>query len=108
MTAFMRKAMLPDGIVIGKWLVNPYLFQGLERDDNVFRASIRLGTADGATVEVDSRPSDALAVALRSGAEIRVAAAVLEAAKIQETKEDEAYRMILERLHADDLGAYEM
>ena len=28
---------LPDGIIIGRWFVSPYLFQGMERNGNVFR-----------------------------------------------------------------------
>jgi len=45
---------------------------------NTFYATIRLESADGDEVEVDARPSDALALALRAGALVRVAESVLE------------------------------
>jgi len=45
---------------------------------NTFYAKIRLESADGEEVEVDARPSDALALALRAGARVRVAESVLE------------------------------
>lgn len=45
---------------------------------NTFYATIRLESTDGAEVEVDARPSDALALALRAGAQVRVAESVLE------------------------------
>jgi len=31
------RAPRPDGLAIGRWFLTPYLFQGLELDDNVFR-----------------------------------------------------------------------
>lgn len=45
---------------------------------NTFYATIRIASADGDEVEVDARPSDALALALRAGAQVRVAESVLE------------------------------
>ncbi len=46
-----------------------------------FLADLWLRGADGALRCVDCRPSDAIALAVRTGAQIRVAAAVLEAAQ---------------------------
>lgn len=47
--------------------------------DNTFFAQLVLQTPDGATTAVlDARPSDALALALRAGAPIRIAEFVLE------------------------------
>jgi bifunctional DNase/RNase len=57
-------------------------------EDNIFYAVIRL-EIDGREVAVDSRPSDAIAVALRVNAPIYATEQVLEAAKtIEQTKRD--------------------
>lgn len=52
--------------------------------DKVFYANLELQTADGRTVRVDSRPSDALALALRTGAPVVAAEAVLAEASVTE------------------------
>jgi len=49
--------------------------------DNTFYASIFLARADGSVTEIDSRPSDAVALALRAAAPIRVAKKVIERAR---------------------------
>jgi bifunctional DNase/RNase len=59
--------------------VNYIVVNKLQND--TFYAMLCL-TVDGATVEVDSRPSDAIAVAVRAGAPIYVEEAVLEKAGI--------------------------
>jgi bifunctional DNase/RNase len=46
--------------------------------DNTFFATLRLVRADGATADVDSRPSDAVAMAVHLGAPIFVEDRVLE------------------------------
>ncbi len=76
--------------------------------DSVFIASIVLRDGAGAITEVDSRPSDALAVALRVQAEVWVHPSVLEQARVGAATEEETLRMILERLRPQDLGEYEM
>jgi bifunctional DNase/RNase len=76
--------------------------------DNVFHAAIHLRHADGATHLVDARPSDALAIALRSKARVIVSPEVLERAVIEEGNRDEALRLILEKLRPEDMGQYEM
>jgi uncharacterized protein len=48
--------------------------------DNTFYASIFL-QRDGSLIEIDSRPSDAIALALRTGSRIRVARKVIEKAR---------------------------
>lgn len=48
---------------------------------NTFFAAITLQRADGSTFQVDARPSDAIALALRTGAEILVAEKVIQRAK---------------------------
>lgn len=47
--------------------------------DNTFFASLRFRKADGGTVDVDARPSDAIALAVHLGAPIFVEDQVLEA-----------------------------
>jgi bifunctional DNase/RNase len=65
-----------------------------ELKDSTFFAVISV-EIDGRTVEIDSRPSDAIALAVRSGAEIFAADDVIEEAAvvfeeaIEETPEDE-------------------
>ena len=65
-----------------------------ELRDSTFFATIRL-EIDGKTVEVDSRPSDAIALAIRSGAEIFASDEVIEEAgvvfeeAIEDAPEDE-------------------
>jgi bifunctional DNase/RNase len=68
---------------------------------------------NGEVVGIDSRPSDALALALRSDCPIFVAAEVLQAAKVlpnavetQPTEQD--MRRWLENLGDEDLGRYKM
>jgi bifunctional DNase/RNase len=53
----------------------------LERD--TFFARLRLRRSDGALADVDSRPSDAIALALRARCPLRVARAVLDAAAVE-------------------------
>jgi bifunctional DNase/RNase len=65
-----------------------------ELRDSTFFATISL-QINGRTVEIDSRPSDAIALAVRSGAEIFAADEVIEEAAVvfeeamEETPEDE-------------------
>ncbi len=58
--------------------------------NNTFYASIIL-TADWARLEIDSRPSDAMAIALRVGASIYAEEMVLDEAGIQPEQEIEQY-----------------
>ena len=76
--------------------------------DSVFLASIHLVNSAGETREVDSRPSDALALALRTKSVVLVDPDVLTKAVVSEPSQDEAIRSILERLRPEDLGEYEM
>lgn len=52
--------------------------------DKTFYANLDLRTADGAEVLVDARPSDAIALAIRTGAPIFATPEVLETAGIDE------------------------
>jgi bifunctional DNase/RNase len=94
--------------------------------DGTYYAELTLTDDQGHCWEVDSRPSDALALALRSGAEILVAQKVVEeAGGIAEDETDEGLEegaeeengaapiivsgeVDLEDLDPDDFGSYEM
>jgi bifunctional DNase/RNase len=79
--------------------------------ENTFYAVIHLDHK-GTPVTVDSRPSDAIAVALRSDAPIFVDEDVVIRAKsvdmIKEAGESDRLRQWLEKLDPEDLGKYEM
>jgi uncharacterized protein len=79
--------------------------------ENTFYALIYLNHGGG-VVAIDSRPSDAIALALRTGAPIFVATEVIEKAKntdlTKDAGESERIRKWLESLDPDELGKYEM
>ncbi len=79
--------------------------------DSTYYALITLDV-NGAPVEMDSRPSDAIALALRAGAPIYADEEVLEKSKTMAVKDDqersERIRKWLENLDPEDLGKYEM
>jgi bifunctional DNase/RNase len=97
------------------------LLQGLEADvskvvvselkDDTFYARIWL-EKEGRAMSVDSRPSDALAVALRLDCPIYVEDAVLQSSKTSNAVSDkvnnEELRRWLEGLNDEDLGRYKM
>ena len=82
--------------------------------DSTFFAQIRLVVAQGGsnrTLEVDARPSDAIALALRTEAPIYVAQSVLDQAQtITPDGEDteEKTKKWFENLSPEDLGKYKM
>lgn len=80
-----------------------------ELKDNTFYAQIHLTTPSGEKV-IDSRPSDAIALALRVEAPIFVLPDVLDKAKAVElaTSDEERLRKWLEDVDPEDLGKYEM
>jgi bifunctional DNase/RNase len=73
--------------------------------DQTFYATIRMST-DGKTVEVSSRPSDAIALAVRINAPIFAAEEVLEQAGIElrddEETEVEKFREFLDQVSPED------
>jgi uncharacterized protein len=78
--------------------------------DSTFFAQIRL-TAGEKTFEIDARPSDAIALALRTEAPIFVAQSVLEQAQTispDGEDQDEKLKKWFEGLGPDDLGKYKM
>ena len=79
--------------------------------DNTFYALIYL-LLNGETVAIDARPSDAIALALRTRSPIFVEDAVIDHAKTVDfsSEKDDADRLQkwLESLDPDDLGKYKM
>jgi len=85
--------------------------------DNTYYAMIHL-TSQGKPLSIDSRPSDAIAVALRTKAPIFVAEEVLKKSKqIEASAESEAadksekgkkWQDVLEKLKPEDFGKYKM
>jgi bifunctional DNase/RNase len=82
-----------------------------ELKDDTFYAVIWLDR-DGEVISVDSRPSDALAIALRLDCPIYVEESVLKSSKVAATVSDkvnnEELRRWLEGLNDEDLGRYKM
>ena len=82
-----------------------------ELRDDTFFAVIWL-EQDGEMVTIDARPSDALALALRSDCPIFVDESVLRTAKVIPSPADQAtpedLKNWLENLNDDDLGRYKM
>ena len=81
--------------------------------DSTFFAQIRLavGTGVDRTLEVDARPSDAIALALRTEAPIFVAQSVLDQAQTitpEDGDSEEKTKQWFENLSPEDLGKYKM
>jgi hypothetical protein len=79
--------------------------------NDTFYARIRIKVADE-DVELDARPSDSIALALRTGAKIMVAEKVLEATSqkppIGGSDDEATWKDVLENLEDDDFGKYKM
>lgn len=79
--------------------------------ENTFYAIIHLNH-EGQSFSIDSRPSDAIALALRTGSPIFVTSNVIEKAKntdlTKDAGESERIRKWLENLDPDEMGKYEM
>jgi bifunctional DNase/RNase len=81
--------------------------------DSTFFAQIRLAVGAGLdrTLEVDARPSDAIALALRTEAPIFVAQSVLDQAQTimpDDGDSEEKTKQWFENLSPEDLGKYKM
>ena len=80
-------------------------------EDSTFFALIHVDLAES-SLEIDSRPSDALALALRAEIPFFVTRKVLEKAKVDEKvsklTEEERLKKWLEEVKPEDLGKYEM
>lgn len=82
-----------------------------ELKDNTFYAAIHV-TQNGQEYQIDSRPSDAIALALRVDVPIFVEEAVLEKSSVEgedsAADETERLRRWLEKVDPGELGKYEM
>ena len=99
----LRSALEKLGAQIEKVVIS-------ELRDSTFYARIHVQRNGGEAIEIDARPSDAIALALRSEAPIFVLAPVLEAAQAVNlaTSDEEKLREWLEKVNPEDLGKYEM
>jgi hypothetical protein len=91
------------GVAVKRIVVN-------DLKDNTFYAILELNV-NGNQVTIDSRPSDAIAIALRVGAPIFVSEKVIQGAKsVDITDEEEADKLKqwLENLKPEDFGKYNM
>jgi bifunctional DNase/RNase len=80
--------------------------------EGTFHARLLLTSKQGEEIVVDSRPSDAMALALRTGAPIWTAREVLDQAvstsRAYESTDEEKLREWLEQARPEDLGKYPM
>lgn len=82
--------------------------------ENTFYAVITLAREGGGEIEIDSRPSDAIALAVRSDAPIFAADAVIDEASIEFEGDDvdeddivDQFKEFLDRVTPDEFGAGE-
>jgi bifunctional DNase/RNase len=82
-----------------------------ELKENTFYARIHM-SVDGRSLEVDARPSDAIALALRTRSPIFVEEAVIQSARSVESSKENVdlgrLQKWLEGLSEDELGKYKM
>jgi len=92
------------GITVQQVVVN-------DLKENTFYATIELNY-NGSVVSIDSRPSDAIALALRTNAPIYVTETVVTQAKnievSEEKEETDKWKEWLENLKPEDFGKYKM
>ena len=81
--------------------------------DNTFYANIMLEKGDGDTkksITIDSRPSDAIAVAVRTGVPIFVSEEVMSKAKMVNAEKDEEetqkFKDFIDNINPDDFSKY--
>jgi hypothetical protein len=77
-------------------------------DKSVFLASVHLSNAQGVVKQVDARPSDAIAMAIRANADVLVDQTVLDRAVVTEASQEDAVKAVLESMRPEDMGEYEM
>ncbi len=97
--------------VLGDLEANVQKIVVCELKDNTFYAMIYLNR-NGEVIAIDSRPSDAIALALRTKSPIFVEESVVESAKGMDLTKDatdsEKLQKWLEGLNPEDLGKYKM
>lgn len=87
----------------------------VDLDDNIFYATLYLTNADGKLIKLDARPSDAIAIAMRSHVPILVNESIITKARVidlsadsMKNKSSAELRSFLENLSAEDFGKYKM
>jgi uncharacterized protein len=105
MTHDLIKSILDHlGAVVQQVIIN-------DLRDNTFYAMIEI-SVNGGRISIDSRPSDAIAIALRVNAPIFVDDGVINKAKnidvSDEKEENDRWREWLENLKPEDFGKYRM
>lgn len=97
--------------VLGDLEANVQKIVVCELKDNTFYAMIYVDR-EGKIIAIDSRPSDAIALALRTKSPIYVEESVVESAKgmdlAKDTTDSEKLQKWLEGLNPEDLGKYKM
>jgi len=80
--------------------------------DSTYYAEITLRLDDGRVVKIDSRPSDAMALALRTKATIYVAEEVMASSgispEVMKADDKDQLRTILENLQPEDFGKHKV
>jgi bifunctional DNase/RNase len=102
----MTHDLLTSVILEAGFLVESICIHSLK--DSVFLAAIQVRDREGQAHEIDARPSDAIALALRAKVPVLVSQDVLAEAQVAEGSNEDTLRLILERLRPEDLGEYEM
>ncbi len=78
--------------------------------ENTFYAIIEIETKDKRVVKIDSRPSDAIAIAVRVKAPIFVSEAVMMKAKMVNAEKDEeetkSFKEFIDNINPDDFSQY--
>ena len=78
--------------------------------DNTFYAMLELSSKDGDKFQIDSRPSDAIAVSVRADVPIYVSESVMEKAKMVNAEKDEAetkeFQDFIDNINPDDFSKY--
>ncbi len=81
-------------------------------NDNTFFAEIEIGSKDGTgeIIRIDSRPSDAIALAVRVSAPIYVSEAVMHKAKMVNVEKDEEetkqFKTFIDTINPEDFSKY--
>ena len=97
--------------VLGEFDAKVEKISVVDLKENTFYAVITLAKGGGGEIEIDSRPSDAIALAVRVDAPIFVAEAVIEEASIEFKGEDvdedeivDQFKQFLERVTPDEFA----
>ncbi|NDC82082.1 bifunctional nuclease family protein [bacterium] len=78
--------------------------------DNTFYAFVEILSNSGTSLKVDARPSDAIAIAVRTGSPVFVSESVMAKAKMVNAEKDEEeaqkFREFIDNIKPDDFSKY--